>query len=70
MSWPAGVRATQLGQSLFSTIKHRYELVKLARYHLGGPHLRAMTLSYLFSPGTQSTSPMPLLLAVRAITNR
>jgi hypothetical protein len=38
-------------------------------YHQSGERQSEFDL-HLFSPGTQRTSPMPVLLAARAITNR
>ena len=43
MSWPAGVRATQLGHTLDEKCM-RIVLLVNSFDHLGGPHLRAMTV--------------------------
>jgi hypothetical protein len=46
LSWPAGVRATQLRQTANGTTETQHQLAIPALCHLGGPHLRAMTLAF------------------------
>ena len=57
MSWPTGVWATQLKQALSAQKKISTSTSRSERFHLGGPHLRAMTTEAKTRPWANSWSP-------------